>query len=76
MSKFNVKIHDDNAKLKKSKASWMGHGAWMKITWGNMEDGHMGSKHIGETLHISVRICFESSSHLGIETHATSLTNI
>jgi hypothetical protein len=23
----------------------MGHGAWMGITWGNMEDGRMGPKH-------------------------------
>jgi hypothetical protein len=37
----------------------MGHGAWMKIT----QDENIAP----ETLHISVGICFESSSHPGIE---------
>jgi len=30
---------------KRFKASWMGHGAWMGIAWGNMENGRMGPKH-------------------------------
>jgi hypothetical protein len=35
MSKFGKRKHDDNAKVKKRfKASWMGHGAWMRIAWG------------------------------------------
>jgi hypothetical protein len=42
---FGEKIHNDNVKLKRSKTSWIGHGAPMGITWGNMEDGHVGLKH-------------------------------
>jgi hypothetical protein len=30
---------------KRFKMSWMGHGAWMAIAWGNMGDGRMGLKH-------------------------------
>jgi hypothetical protein len=26
----------------------MGHGAWMGIAWGNMEDGCMGLKYVSE----------------------------
>jgi hypothetical protein len=61
---------------KKSKASWMSHGAWMRIPWGNMEGGHTRSKHSSEILHVLMGICFESLNHLGIETCAKSLINI
>jgi hypothetical protein len=48
MLEFDKKIHNDDAKLKKGLKhhGWvMGHGAWMGIAWGNMEDGRMGPKH-------------------------------
>jgi hypothetical protein len=32
MLEFGRKIHNNNAIEKRSKASWMGHGAWMGIT--------------------------------------------
>jgi len=32
----------------------MGHGAWMGITWGNVEDGWMKLKIALETLHVLV----------------------
>jgi len=53
---------------KRSKTSWIGHGAWMGIEWGNMEDGHMGLKH--SSWHVT---CFGGLGCLGIETCLGSL---
>jgi hypothetical protein len=47
---FGKKIHGDNAKLKKPKVLWMGHGAWMGIAWVNMQDGRMGPKHSSQNV--------------------------
>jgi len=43
---------------KRSKASWMGHGAWMGIAWGNMGDGRMGLKHSSQNVTCFGGICF------------------
>jgi hypothetical protein len=49
---------------KRSKVSWMGHGAWMGIAWGNGEDEHMGPKQISWNV-----TCFGGLGCLGIETY-------
>jgi len=49
---FGKKIHGDNAKLKKPKMLWMGHGAWMGIAWVNMQDGRWGRNIAPKTLHV------------------------
>ncbi len=54
---------------KKSKPSWMGHGVWMGITCGNMEDGQMGSKHSSWNITCFGGICFKGSNCSGIEMH-------
>jgi hypothetical protein len=38
----------------------MGHGAWMGITWENMEDGWMGLKHNSQNFTCFSRICFKA----------------
>ncbi len=40
----------------------MGHGAWMGIAWGNMEDGHMGPKHSSQNV-----TCFVGDMFQGFE---------
>jgi hypothetical protein len=39
----------------------MGHGAWMGIAWGNIEDGQMGRNITPEMLHVSVGGRFQGS---------------
>jgi hypothetical protein len=46
----------------------MGHGAWMGITWGNMENGWMGPKHSSQNITYFNGICFKGSSCISIET--------
>jgi hypothetical protein len=53
---------------KRSKASWMGHGAWIGITWGNMGDGRMGLKHSSQNVTCFGGICFGGSGYLEIKT--------
>ncbi len=48
--------------------SWIGHGAWMKIAWGNMEDGWMGLKHSSQNVTCFDGICFGGLGYSGIET--------
>ncbi len=38
----------------------MGHGAWMGIAWGNMEDGHIGPKHSSQNV-----TCFDGDMFWG-----------
>jgi hypothetical protein len=52
---------------KRFKASWIGHGAWMGIAQGNMENGCMGLKH--PSWHVT---CFKGLGCLGIEMCARS----
>jgi hypothetical protein len=60
MLEFDEKTHDNDMKLKRSKTSWMGHGAWMGITWENMEDGHIGLKHSSQNI-----TCFDGDMFWG-----------
>jgi hypothetical protein len=54
---------------KMSKKLWMGHGAWMGITWGNMEDGWIGPKHNSQNATCFSGICFKGSDCLIIKMH-------
>ncbi len=38
---------------KRSKTSWMGHGAWMGITWGTWKMGEWGRSIAPKMLHVS-----------------------
>jgi hypothetical protein len=51
----------------------MGHGAWMRIAWGNMEDGWMRPKHSSQNVTCFDGICFKGSSCLNIKMHARLL---
>jgi hypothetical protein len=52
---------------KMSKVSWMGHGAWMGMTWGNIEDGWMGPKHSSRNVTCFGGICLRGLGCLNIE---------
>ncbi len=56
MSESDKKIHDDNAKFKKFKTSWVG------IAWKNMEDGCIGPKHSSQNV-----TCFGGVMVWGLE---------
>jgi hypothetical protein len=58
------KLNEEWETWKRSKASWMGHGAWMGIAWRNMEDGCMGLKHSSWNV-----TCFGGLDCSGIQTH-------
>jgi hypothetical protein len=50
----------------------MGHGVWMGITCGNMENGRMGLKHSSWNIICFGGICFKGSYCSGIEMHVES----
>ncbi len=53
---------------KRFKTLCMGHGAWMGIAWGKMEDGWMGSKHSSQNVTCFCGICFKGLGCPCIET--------
>jgi len=52
---------------KRSKVSWMGHGSWMEIAWGNMGDGWMGLKHSSWNNTCFGGICFGGLGYSSIK---------
>ncbi len=65
------KLNEAWGSWKRFKALWMGHGAWMGIAWGNMEDGCMGLKHNFQNI-----TCFGGLGCPCIETCVELLANM
>jgi hypothetical protein len=59
---------------KRFKTSWMGHGAWMGIAWGNMEDVCTRLKHSSQNIRCFGGDMVWGSSCLSIEMHVRSFT--